>query len=216
MSENNCAVYVHVNLINGKKYFGITTREPEKRWKNGNGYHGNAHFMNAIKKYGWENFAHYVLFKNIPVAIAKNIEEFLIQEHFSYDPRFGYNKTRGGEHEIPSEETRRKMSEAHKGNVLGEETRKAKSKAMKEYYKNHPETRKAKSKALSKSVEALDPETGHRVFCFDSTISAERAGLGFDCAHISKCCNRKPGFKTHKGYIWRWVVEEVNDNDGNN
>lgn len=105
MSENNCAVYVHVNLINGKKYFGITTQNPpERRWSNGNGYKENTHFSSAIKKYGWNNFGHFVLYRNIPIKIAKNMEEMLIREHMSHDSRFGYNKTYGGELEIPTEE----------------------------------------------------------------------------------------------------------------
>lgn len=129
MSEDNCAVYAHVNLINGKKYFGITMQEPEKRWgKDGNRYSRNEHFTNAINKYGWDNFGHFVLYENIPIKIAKNIEEMLIKEHMSYDPRFGYNKTMGGELEIPTDETRSKLSEA-----------------LKEYFKKHPEANRGKN-----------------------------------------------------------------------
>lgn len=131
MSEDNCAVYVHINLINGKKYFGITIQEPEMRWKNGKGYSNNDHFTNAINKYGWNNFAHYVLYRNIPIKIAKNIEEMLILEHMSYDQRFGYNRTYGGELEIPTEEARQKMSEAKKGRKVSEETRRKLSEANK-------------------------------------------------------------------------------------
>lgn len=258
MSENNCAVYVHVNLINGKKYFGITVREPEARWgKDGKRYEKNDHFWNAINKYGWdEGFAHYVLYRNIPIKIAKYIEEMLIREHFSYDPRFGYNKTMGGELEIPTEETRRKVSEALKeyfkkhpeansgknhpmygktgenhprfGKHHSEETRRK----MRENHadisgKNHPmygkhlneETRKKISKnngmkrpevvaKLSKSVEAIDPESGHRVLYFKSIMDAGRAG--FSQGNISSCCNGKR--KTHAGLIWRF--DEGGDNDG--
>lgn len=222
MHEDNCAVYVHVNLINGKRYFGITTQKLNRRWQNGYGYYRNAHFMNAIKKYGWDNFGHYILYRDIPIKIAKNIEELLIREYMSYDPRFGYNKTMGGELEIPTEETRRKLS---KNNPAKRPEVAAKiSEGRKEYFKNHPEarealighevskeTRDAISKAMSKAVEALDPESGRRVLFFKSAMDAERAG--FDEGHISKCCNGKR--KTHRGYCWAFVKGGDKD-DGDN
>lgn len=200
MSENNRAsVYVHINLINGKKYFGITVQEPEARWgKDGKGYSRNEHFTNAINKYGWENFAHFILYKDIPIKIAKNIEELLIREHMSYDPRFGYNKTHGGELEIPTEETRRKISKATK-EVM-----------------NRPEIREREMEVkrdIMRPVEAVNPKTGEQVYYFPSTRAAGRAG--FDHSHIIKCCNGKHCYKTHKGYIWRWV-EEVSNNDSDN
>ena len=43
-------------------------------------------------------------------------------------------------------------------------------------------------------------------------MSAKKSG--FDPSNIVKCCKGKA--KTHKGYIWRYVDQEVNDNDGDN
>lgn len=193
MSENNCAVYVHVNLINGKKYFGITTQEPERRWgKDGKGYSRNEHFTNAINKYGWENFGHFVLYKNIPMRIAKNIEELLIKEHFTHDPRFGYNLTHGGELERRTEKTRKAISRANKG-------------------ENNPMKRPEVVAKRSKPVEAIDQESGQRVLYFKSTKDAGNAGFHF--GHVSECCNGKQ--RTHAGLIWRWV-KEVNDSDSDN
>ena len=208
MSENNRAsVYVHINLINGKKYFGITTQELERRWQNGNGYYRNTHFMSAIKKYGWDNFGHFVLYRYIPIKIARNIEELLIKSHMSYDPRFGYNKTMGGELEIPTEETRRKLS---KNNPAKRPEVAAKMSDAKKG-ENNPMKRPEVVAKIRKPVEAVDPESGQRALYFKSTTDAERAG--FDQGHVSACCNGKR--KTHYGYYWRFI-EEVSDNDSDN
>ena len=86
-------------------------------------------------------------------------------------------------------------------------------KTLKEYYENNPEAREAISKALSKPVEAIDPKTGERVYYFESTAEAGRAG--FHQSHVCDCCNGKYGFKTHHGYIWRWI-QEVSDDDSDN
>lgn len=56
----NYCVYKHTSPSN-KVYIGITSQEPERRWKNGNGYKKNLYFTKAIKKYGWDNFAHEIL-----------------------------------------------------------------------------------------------------------------------------------------------------------
>lgn len=59
------SVYCHTNKINGKRYIGITKRQPEKRWANGYGYSNNRHFFAAIQKYGWDSFYHEVWFTDL-------------------------------------------------------------------------------------------------------------------------------------------------------
>ena len=112
----NYKVYMHT-VPNGKGYIGITMLELEGRWKKGKGYE-NQLFDRAIKKYGWENIKHTVLFSNLTKEQAKEKEIQLIKEHNCTNPKNGYNVTIGGEGSngfSPSEETRRKISESHKG-----------------------------------------------------------------------------------------------------
>ena len=95
--EPKWTVYVHENKINGKKYVGITSQIPQKRWgKNGNGYK-NGYFKNAITHYGWNEFYHIVLNSNYTSIEAKQIERMLIKELHTNDQRFGYNLTTGGD-----------------------------------------------------------------------------------------------------------------------
>lgn len=95
--EKKWCVYVHI-APNGKKYVGITSQKPEKRWKNGKGYNHNEHFKSAIDKYGWNNFQHIILFDNLKEEEAKRLETLTIALLRTHINKFGYNKTFGGEH----------------------------------------------------------------------------------------------------------------------
>lgn len=94
MEERKYIVYIHKNRINGKVYVGITHyTNPEKRWKFG--YKNNPHFQAAINKYGWDNFEHIILFKNIQKELACREEQLLIKRYKKKG--ICYNITNGGE-----------------------------------------------------------------------------------------------------------------------
>ena len=99
------AVYKHTSP-NGKVYIGITSKKPNMRWRNGNGYLSNKHFSNAINKYGWDNITHEVLYEGLTKEEACQLEKSLIQEYKSYDCSYGYNGSLGGEGFLMTEEQR--------------------------------------------------------------------------------------------------------------
>lgn len=117
----NWKVYVHVNKVNGKKYFGITSRSLEKRFgSNGRNYTQKnkgtkTYFELAINKYGWNGFEHILLFENLNKIEACSLEKIFISFYKSNDRKHGYNMTGGGEGSLglhPSEETRKKIGMA--------------------------------------------------------------------------------------------------------
>lgn len=109
-------VYCHINKINGKKYVGITKQNPETRWHSGNGYNNSEYFWRAIKKYGWKNFEHKILYENLTKEEAEKIEIQLIAEWETTNRAKGYNIANGGNHiGCVSEETKKKISKGHKG-----------------------------------------------------------------------------------------------------
>lgn len=63
-------VYLHTSPSR-KRYVGITCQKPKHRWQNGLGYCYNEYFTNAIKKYGWDNIKHEILFENLTKEEAK-------------------------------------------------------------------------------------------------------------------------------------------------
>lgn len=108
-------VYCHINKINNKRYIGITSQKPEKRWACGEGYKTCRLFYNAINRYGWNNFEHHIWFTNLDKFTAENYEKCLISYYKTTDPKYGYNLESGGNCKTLSEETKRKMSVSHKG-----------------------------------------------------------------------------------------------------
>lgn len=104
-------VYRHVSPT-GKTYVGITSQSsPEIRWGvNGCHYKKNAHFWNAIQKYGWDNFAHIVVAHGLSMESACHLEQYLICKYNSLLD--GYNQTSGGTHPTEfTDEIRQTISE---------------------------------------------------------------------------------------------------------
>lgn len=124
--ERKWCVYMHTNKINGKKYIGITCQNPERRWRNGCGY-PTTHFKNAIKKYGWENFIHEILYTDLSKHEACEIEIQLISKFNTTNRKNGYNISTGGESGTSgmhqSEEAKKKISNACSGHPVSKETR---------------------------------------------------------------------------------------------
>ncbi len=122
--ENSYKVYCHTNMLNGKKYIGITKQKTSRRWRSGFGYGKKSHFAKSIKKYGWGLFKHEVLFDSLTKEEAIEKEIYLINKLDLMNGEKGYNSTSGGETTTFSKEVRDKMS-----------------KQRKDYYKN-PENHK--------------------------------------------------------------------------
>ena len=172
-------VYVHI-APNGKKYVGITSQAIQKRWRNGKGYleyskekrQFNQHFVNAIKKYGWNNFEHIILEDNLDELEAREKEKQYIKLYDSF--KNGYNATTGGEgcwnHKV-SEEAKEKISKANKGNIpwnkgisLSEEAKKHLSEMNKgkPSYVRTPE-HKLKMSKIQKGKHNISEETRKRL-----------------------------------------------------
>lgn len=125
--------YIYLIRLHGDpKYIGYTNNSVQKRWTQ----HRSAARRNnpqvlyqAIRKHGEEAFSIEVLVEHEDAIYLRDVmEQKLIEEyqtHVSHGS--GYNVTYGGEGcygRIPSEETRKRISEAKKGSVCREETRK--------------------------------------------------------------------------------------------
>lgn len=208
-------VYMHI-FPNGKVYVGITRQNPEIRWQKGNGYARNPIMYRAIKKYGWENIEHKILFKSLSEEDACAVEIETIKQYKANNKEFGYNIESGGQCSKLSEETKEKIRKIHLGTKDTEETKRKKHDARVRYLKEHPEyyenineyIRDAIHRAAelkSKPVVQYDLD-GNVLAVWKSTREAERV-LGIQHSHIGKCCNKVPRYNTAGGYRWEYASE---------
>ena len=214
-------VYMHI-CPNNKKYIGITSLIPKKRWNYGRGYKYSILFYKAIQKYGWDNIKHIILFENLTKEEACEKEIELISKYKSNNSKYGYNITNGGNTtSLFTDEIKKKISintkkamenplirqklKEHrkmqvspmKGKKLSEE-HKAKLKHDGMLGKHHSE----KSKMLMrKNIKRKRPiicvETNQ---IFESICEAGRQ-TGIDYRNIHRCCNNG---KTAKGFHWKY------------
>ena len=114
-------IYRITNLINGKTYIG-----QHKYKKLDDSYMGSGVYLAKAKnKYGIENFKKEILYSRIQYReTADDVERFAIAKERAIG-KAEYNIADGGQGRATpiSEETKRKISEAHKGKKMSEESR---------------------------------------------------------------------------------------------
>jgi group I intron endonuclease len=125
-------IYKVTNKITEKIYIGKTANKFNKRRNqhkhsalNGN---SNTYFHKAIRKYGWDNFEWEIIEECGNNDFLCEREVYWINFYNTMNNEKGYNLTNGGEGLVgfnPNEESRKKMSNSHKGVKLSEEHRKA-------------------------------------------------------------------------------------------
>lgn len=149
---NNYKVYEHL-FPNGKRYIGITRKSTKERWeKNGNGYKTQTVFK-AIKKYGWDNIQHNIVYDNLLYEDACKKEKELIAKYKTIDKNYGYNNTTGGDtgREV-SEQAKRNMSKAQKGKPCSEKAKQV-----------NREKRLGKPRPLSEIIKTAEKLRGRKI-----------------------------------------------------
>lgn len=186
-------VYKHI-FPNGKVYIGITCKKPIYRWNNGNGYKKTSSFMyNAIKKYGWNNIKHEILFENLKKEDAEKKEIELIDFYKSCDRKFGYNLKSGGNCGKHCQISKDKISKHFKGKKISECTKEKISKSMKLLYKDGVPSRR-------KSIIQYDKSL-NKIKVYESITKATMETKIYK-SNISDCCKGKR--KSAGGYIWQF------------
>lgn len=228
MSMSYC-VYKHASP-SGKVYIGITGSRVARRWNSGNGYRQNKYFTSAIAKYGWDSFTHEVLESGLSADDARRREVELIAEYRSADRRFGYNQTTGGTLELRTDESKARMSEVKRKQMLDPEIRERvvasqeyrdksffkdeayrafRSECMKSQWQR-PEFRRRMCEAhtgvqlvTSKAFAVVCVETGK---AYATSAQAARE-TGATASNIRTCCKKE--HYTAKGFHWRRIEQNA-------
>lgn len=199
-------MYVHT-CPNGKKYVGITHRDVKTRWQYGCGYRDCTLFQKAITKFGWNNISHEVLFCDLSKEEAENKEIELIESLNLLDHRFGYNLRSGGGSSRLSEETKRKIGDKLKGQVISrEQILKRRQTMIDRNIPNRPCRMAVEISALLRSIEVSQyDKNGEYIRSFKS-ISQAQSETGIYKENISSCLSGKR--KSAGGYFWKQTENE--------
>lgn len=212
--EKICGIYCIENLVNGKKYIGLSN-DIYRRWSNhlceleGN-YHVNIHLQNAWNKYGVEQFRFYILEKCDESELNLR-EQFWIEYYNTF--KDGYNRTIGGEGIQGvklSKERKEEISKSLTGRPCSEKTKKL----MREHmmlqfqdtdflmkFKEHIESQKTPIKCYNKEGFVKEYQDIH---------SAGRE-LNIEPTNICKVLKGK--HKTCGGYTFCYKNENISDDE---
>lgn len=168
-------VYCITNLINNKKYIGITSRSIFVRFQE-HCSHNQTLVYDAIKKYGKENFKIEILEDNILKEDIDKRERYFIKFYNTLVPN-GYNLSTGGiSNKDLNEVTKERLSEMNTG---------------------------IKNPRCKSYILQIDKETGEILNRFGSAREAARfLGNESKNVNINYCLRGKQ--RTAYGYIWKY------------
>ena len=184
----------------------MTSRQenPNLRWANGYGYRESPRFFNAIQKYGWDNFWHIIIKRNMSITEASTMERYFIKIFRLQDPDYGYNISEGGGkppyigHPL-SESTKQKIGKASKErwNKLSEEEKKV----AVEHLRGSPKFLECMK---NRQKKVLCVETGE---IFESLIDAGKSIRPEAPKKVAKCisqhCKHPEHWKSAYGKHWK-------------
>lgn len=163
-------IYLIVNKVNGKLYFGQTVHTFDKRYSGNIVNTHNKHLKNSIDKHGVKNFK---IIKEFDVAYSKeeldHLEDMYIKLYETTNPDYGYNKKYGGANGKASEETKKKISQVTRGEnngMYGKKHTEESKKKMSENSKgklcgeDSPHWGKPKSEETKKKISETRKEKG--------------------------------------------------------
>lgn len=171
MKDNYFGIIYKVIFPNGKCYIGQTTRGLSNRKKEHiKNKKENVVFHNAIHKYGESNISWEIIDIGNSIEELNEKEIYWIEFYKSYvhrDKSNGYNMTLGGESTlgwIPSEETRKKISNSNKGLLSGEKNYQyGKTKELSQWWgRKHTDEEKLKISKANKG-KIVSKETREKI-----------------------------------------------------
>lgn len=216
-------IYMIKNNVNGKIYFGQTIKNKgfDERYCSGRWwqYSGNEHLVNSAKKYGEDNF---VVYKQFDVAYSQDeldkLEDMYICLYNTMNPKYGYNKKRGGSRGKNSEETNEKIRKNKKpqygkdnpfyGHHHSDEWREM----MKEV-NSHPKTEQHKAnlskakKGVCRKPVAQYTEDGVLVKVWDGPLKIVEE-LHLNGGSLNDFLKGRSKKSTYRGYVWKYYEEE--------
>ena len=168
---NKCGIYCIVSGINGKRYIGSSSRI-KKRWaehKSTLKYnkHCNPILQRSYNKYGKDNFT-YEIIEECDVSLLVELEDKYMEQFKTLNRKYGYNiELASRPNQSPESNEKRRI--AGLGRVVSKETRKRLSEALKG--ENNPMFGKKHSKeAIKKISDSLKGENNNM---FGKTHSEE-------------------------------------------
>lgn len=185
---------------NGKIYIGQTISETHRKAVHRNqAKNPKDYFHKAIAKYGFDAFKYDVIFRTASKDesrlkfLLNTMESYYIRKFQSNNPDIGYNLTTGGEgfSGKHSEETKKKMSESHRGLDNHQKGR------------NHNDISKvqiAQTKMGGEYVINQYTKEGVFIASYPTYVEAAKA-VGALKTSIHNCTTGLS--KTCKGFIWR-------------
>lgn len=186
-------VYMHITPSN-KRYIGITSKSLKERFGPNGGLYRNQIFGRAIKKYGWSNIEHVLICDNLTKEEAKKLEIELIAKYDTTNPKYGYNKSIGGD--IPvilgqhhSDEAKRKIGKSNSGKSRSPETKRQISDSVKLLWQTDAYREKQNNRVVS-DISRKRMSDSHKGYVM-SDEQKEKIRLGNLGKHQSEETKRK-------------------------